>query len=153
VNISRIDGDLKIQINHDSNTEPYALPYIYGHQFNNYHTLARAAFIRATRCYTNIYEFANEFEDIQLAFLNNMNNPNFLIDKYLLFLQEFDATDLKIHWGEDYYNQSLYDYLRQNITSYHHSEIRNRIKKYYRQTIQYRWNYDTKSSTQFTNNS
>jgi hypothetical protein len=136
-------GDLKIQVPHDLYTEPYSLPYIFGHQQRHKsRTLARAAFIRATRCYANVPDFANELQDIQLSFQYNKFEHDFFIDKFQLFLEEFDATELeKLHQGEAYYDQSLYDYLRQNVYNYNQQQKREKLKRLQRQTRQYQWKH------------
>jgi len=147
--ISHFDGDdLQMQVAHDlMNTEPYSLPYVFGHhhhhhqqqQHDSFTTLLRASFIRAVRCYSDVCDFASELEDIQLSFQYNRFEPDFVIDQLKLFLQEFDATKLEIYYGEYYYDQSLYDYLRANVFNYNQTEKQVKIKHLQRQTIQYRW--------------
>jgi hypothetical protein len=142
INLSHMDGDLKIQVAHDLNTDPYSLPYVFGHQRHKYATLPEAALIRAVRCCTNVFDFANELEDIQLSFQYNRFSKDFFIDKFRLFLKEFDATKLgKLHDGEAYYDQSLYDYLRQNVFNYNQLQKRAKLRRCERQTIQYHWEW------------
>lgn len=140
VNISQIDGALKIQVVHDLNTDPYALPYVFGHRGQKYSTLPAAAFIRAVRCCADVFDFANELEDIQLSFQYNRFPTHFFVDKFRLFLEEFDATELtKLLDGEASYDQSLYDYLRQNVSNYNQLQRRLKLKRCQRQTAHYRW--------------
>ena len=140
VNISQIDGALKIQVAHDLNTDPYSLPYVFGHRGQKYSTLPAAAFIRAARCCADVFEFANELEDIQLSFQYNRFPKHFFVDKFRLFLEEFDATALtKLLDGEASYDQSLYDYLRQNVSNYNQLQRRLKLKRCQRQTAHYRW--------------
>jgi hypothetical protein len=140
VNLSHTDGDLKIHVANNLNIEPYALPYVFGHHpQHQYDTLLRAALIRATQCCADVFDFANELEDLELSFQYNRFKKDYFLDKFQLFLEEFAATDLKLYNGETYYNQSLYDYLRQNISNYNHKQKKAKLKRCQRQTIQYRW--------------
>ncbi len=140
IHMSHIDGDLKIEVAHDLNTEPYSLPYVFGHPQHQYSTLPRVAFMRAARCYSNVFDFANELHDIQLSFQYNGFQTDFFIEKFQLFLEEFDTIELKnLHYGEAYYDQSLYDHLRQMIFNYNQNEKKTKIKRCQRQTIQDRW--------------
>ena len=140
LNISHMDGDLKIQVAHDLNTDPYSLPYVFGHRGHQYSTLPEAALIRAVRCCADVFDFANELEDIQLSFQHNRFSKHFFMDKFRLFLEEFDVTELaKLQNGEAYYDQSLYDYLRQNVSNYNQLQKRVKLKRCQRQTAQYRW--------------
>ncbi len=66
-----ISGNLKIQVAHSLDIEPYSLPFVFGHQRNKYKTLFRAALIRAARCYTTVFDFPNEFQHLQLSFRHN----------------------------------------------------------------------------------
>jgi hypothetical protein len=142
VNISHIDGNLKIQVAHDLNTESYSLPYVFGHPQHQYETLSRAALIRAVRCCTNVFDFVNELEDIQLSFQHNRFKEDFFIDKFLSFLEEFDSIKLKnLFCGEAYYDQSLYDYLREVTFNHNQCLKRAKIKRYQQQTLQYRWKH------------
>jgi hypothetical protein len=142
VNIRHIYGDLKTQVAHHLNTEPYSLPYVFGHQQRQYRTLARAALIRATQCYINVSDFANELKEIQLSFQYNRFADDFFIYKFQLFLEEFNSTELELHKGDAYYNQSLYDDLRQNVYNYNQRQKKTKIKRFRQQTIQYRWKHD-----------
>ncbi|CAF2890422.1 unnamed protein product [Rotaria sp. Silwood2] len=140
VNISHIDGNLKFQVAHDLNTDPYSLPYVFGHQSHDYSTLPREVLIRAIQCYAIVSDFANELEDIQLSFQYNRFEKNFFKNKFERFLKEFNATELnKIHYGEAYYDQSAYDSLRRNVFNYNQGLKKAKIKRCQRQTIQYRW--------------
>ncbi|CAF4059560.1 unnamed protein product, partial [Rotaria sp. Silwood2] len=107
LHIQQHKGDLKIQVAHDLNIEPYSLPYVFGHPRNRYQTLLRAALLRATRCCTNVVDFANELQHIQLSFQYNRFTNDFIIDKIQLYFEEFSTPTLKIHCGEQYYDQSL----------------------------------------------
>jgi hypothetical protein len=138
VNIHHIDGHLKFQVAHELDTEPYSLPYVFGHHRHRYSTLARAALIRAVRCCANVSDFANELQDIQFAFQSNGFKKDFFINKFQLFLKEFDGTKLnKLLNGETYYDQSLYDYLRQVTFNCNQGEKIIKIKRLRRQTLQY----------------
>ena len=140
VHISHIDGALKTHVAHDLNTDPYALPYVFGHRGQKYSTLPAAAFIRAARCCADVFDFANELEDIQLSFQHNRFPNHFFVDKFRLFLEEFDAIELtKLQDGEAYYDQPPYDYLRQNVSNYNQLQKRLKLKRCQRQTAHYRW--------------
>jgi hypothetical protein len=116
VNIGHLDGDLKIQAAHNLGIEPYALPFVFGHPRHQYSSLPRAALMRAVRCCADVSRFANELEDLRLSFEYNGFEEDFFTDKLQLFLEEFDTVGLKaLHCGEAYYDQSLYDRLRENV--------------------------------------
>ena len=139
VNIGHLDGDLKIQVAHDLDIEPYALPYVFGHPRHQYSTLPRATLVRAVRCYTDVSHFANELKDLRLSFEYNGFEADFFTDKLQLFLEEFDAVDLEaLQQGEAYYDQSLYDDLRQNVSNYNHRQKKATLKRLRRQTMSYR---------------
>ncbi|CAF3857895.1 unnamed protein product [Rotaria sp. Silwood1] len=122
VNICHLDGNLKIKVVHQLNTEPYSLPYVVGHPRHKYHSLLRAALLRATRCYANVFDFVNELVDIQLSFQYNRFSNDFIIDQIQLFLKEFGESQMNVHGGEKFYDQSLYDHLRHHVFKYHQRE-------------------------------
>ncbi len=101
--------------------------------------MTRAAFIRATRCYANVSDFVNELQDIQLSFQYNRFKHDYFIHKFQLFLEEFNAIELELHTGEPYYDQSLYDYLRQHVYNYNQRQKEAKFKRLRRQAIQYQW--------------
>ena len=143
VNISHMDGDLKTQVVHNLNIEPYALPYVFGHRQYQYTTLLRAALIRAARCYVNVFDFANELEDLQLSIQYNKFPKDFFINEFQLFLNEFNSIELKnLPYGETYYDQSLYDSLREIVVNHNQSVKKSKIKRLQRQTTQYRWKHN-----------
>ena len=140
VNIGHLDGALKIQVAHDLDIEPYALPYVFGHPRHQYSTLPRAALMRAVRCCADVSRFANELEDLRLSFEYNGFEEDFFRDKLQLFLEEFDAVELNaLQHGEAYYDQSLYDDLRQNVSNYNQRQKKATLKRLQRQTMSYRW--------------
>ena len=151
VNISHINGDLKTQVAHDLNTDPYALPYVFGHTRHQYQTLPRATFFRAIRCYANVSDFASELEYMEFSFQYNRFPKNFLMHKFQLFLQEFNSTQLQnLFYCEPFYTQSLYDYLRQKVFNYNQDHKKVKLKRFQRQTPRDRWkrflNNDRQSS-------
>ena len=140
VNIGHLDGDLNIQVAHDLDIEPYALPYVFGHPRHQYSSLPRAALMRAVRCCTDVSRFANELEDLRLSFEYNGFKEDFFRDKLQLFLEEFDSVELNaLQHGEAYYDQSLYDNLRQNVSNYNQRQKKTMLKRLRRQTMSYRW--------------
>jgi hypothetical protein len=140
VNIGHLNGDLKIQVAHDLDIEPYALPHVFGHPRHQYSSLPRAALIRAVRCCADVSRFANELEDLRLSFEYNGFKEDFFRDKLQLFLGEFDSVELNaLHHGEAYYDQSLYDCLRQNVSNYNQRQKKTMLKRLRRQTMSYRW--------------
>ena len=142
VNIGHLDGDLKIQVAHDLDIEPYALPYVFGHPRHQYSTLPRATLVRAVRCCVDVSRFANELEDLRLSFEYNGFEEDFFTDKLQLFLEEFDAVELgALHCGETYYDQSLYDCLRENVFNGHQQQKKATLKRLQRQTMSYRWKH------------
>ncbi|CAF2935437.1 unnamed protein product [Rotaria sp. Silwood2] len=131
INISHDhNGDLKTQVNHNRNTEPYSLPYVVGHPRNSYHTLFRATLLRATRCYAQVFDFVNELQDIQLSFQYNRFSNDFISDQIQLFLEEFGVPQMNVYCGEIFSNQSLYDHLRYNVFNYHQRRKQWKLKRY-----------------------
>ena len=140
VNISHIDGELKTRVVHDFNVESYALPYVVGHRQHEYSTLPQAALLRATRCYVNVSDFADEVRNIQTAFQHNRFGHEFFIRKYQSFLEEFEATPLEnLAYGAVDHDQSLYDYLRQGVINDNQLKRKAKNRRCQRQTVAYRW--------------
>ncbi|CAF1110699.1 unnamed protein product [Didymodactylos carnosus] len=107
---------------------------------HQYSSLPQAALVQAVRCCTDVSSFANELEDMPLLFEYNGFEEDFFIVKLQLFLEEFDTVQLEeLHYGEAYYDQSLYDYLRQNVFNYNQGQKKVLLKRLQRQTISYRW--------------
>ena len=115
VNISHIDGHLRTNVAHHLHTEPYSLPYVFGHPRYHYKTLLRAALIHAVQCCSTVFTFANEVHDLQLSFQYNNFSNELIRETIDLFLQEFATPQLKIYLDETYYDQELYDHLRKNV--------------------------------------
>ena len=113
--LSQTDGTLRTDVAKNVDTEPYSLPFVFGHRRNKFQTLLRASLIRAARCCANVLDFASEWEDLQLSFQYNRFSSDFIIYQIQSFLEEFQVDHLHIHLGESYYNQDLYDTLRRNI--------------------------------------
>ena len=131
------DVILRTKVAHQLSIDPYSLPYIFGHARNNYRTLLRAALLRAVRCYINVFDFANELNDLQLSFQNNHFSNDFISYKILSFLEEFNVSQLKIYHGEEYYDQRLYERLRRKVIQYQRRQSTLK-KQRYRQTIRRR---------------
>ena len=152
--LSQTDGHLRIEVAHDLSTEPYTLPYVFGYSKHHSRTWPRAAFIRAVRCCASVFDFANELEDMQLSFEHNRFDKDYFINEFHQFLKEFDSIQLKnLLCGEAYYNQSLYDYLREVAYNDHQTQKRLKIKRCQRQTIQYRWKYPLSLTVGWTSSS
>ena len=66
------------RVAHHVNTDSNSLPYVYGHhQWHEYSILLRTVLIRAARCCTDVFDFANEFQHTQLSFEYNRFNRDF----------------------------------------------------------------------------
>jgi hypothetical protein len=117
--LSQTDGTLRTNVAKNVDTEPYSLPFVFGHRRNKFLTLLRASLIRAASCCANVLDFASEWEDLQLSFQYNRYSNDFIIYQIQSFLEEFQVHDHQIHLGESYYNQELYETLRRNIHLYH----------------------------------
>ena len=136
--------NLKIQIAHDLNVEPYALPYLFGHSPNKYQTMLRMALLRAVRCYANVSDFANELLGLQLSFLHNRFSNNFIQNKIVSFLVEFKIPHLKMYSGNKFDNQQLYNCLRQRVCKYQRRQTTAK-KKRYRQILKCQWKHSFNS--------
>ncbi|CAF2796130.1 unnamed protein product [Rotaria sp. Silwood2] len=102
VNITHISGNLTLQVAHNINIEPYSLPFGFGRQRYKYKTLFRIALIPAIRCYTNVSDFTNKLQHLQLSFRHDRFVNDFIISKFLSFLEEFNADEMKLHNGKAY---------------------------------------------------
>ena len=121
--------NLKIQIAHDLNVELYALPYLFGHPPNEYQTMLRMALLCVVRCYANVSDFANELLGVQLSFLHNRFSNDFIRNKIVSFLEEFNIPHLKIYSGEKFYNQQLFNCLRQRVCKYQRRQTTAKTKR------------------------
>jgi hypothetical protein len=85
---------LETSVNHESNAEPYALPYIY-HQPSNmiYSKLIRTALIRATLYCLDIYEFQQERQYIELSFTINGFPIGFICEHVTIFFLELNMEE------------------------------------------------------------
>lgn len=120
--LRQTDGTLRTDVAKNVDTEPYSLPFVFGHRRNKSKTLLRASLIRAARCCANVQDFANEWEDLQLSFQCNGFSSDFVIYQLHSLLEEFHVEDLQIHLGESYYNQELYETLRRDIRLNHQQQ-------------------------------
>lgn len=128
VNLSHTNGHLKTKIAHHLDTEPYALPYVYGYFRISYRNLLQANLRRAVRCCTTVSDFTTEVQQIQYSFLYNNFNEKFISDEIQSFLDKFYVSDLKVHCGEQRHNQELYEHLRYNVTRDYNRERRRKIQ-------------------------
>ncbi|CAF1316526.1 unnamed protein product [Adineta steineri] len=118
-------SELETQVNHESNVEPYVLPFIYNHPSHMYNKLIRAALIRATLCCSSIYEFQQERQYIELSFKINHFPDNFIDEHVTVFFLEFNMEVF------DYmmYNEETYQELRKNVLEYDQKCIQNKLKQ------------------------
>ncbi|CAF2890491.1 unnamed protein product [Rotaria sp. Silwood2] len=140
VNISHMDGDLKTQVVHQLNIDSYSLPYVFGHPRKKIHTLFRAALLRATRCYAKVSDFATELQRIQSSFQYNRFSHDFIMYKIISFFEEFDVFQMKVHYGEKFYDQRLYDHLRRKVFKYQRQQKAEKIKRR-RQILKHRYRH------------
>ncbi|CAF1336877.1 unnamed protein product [Adineta steineri] len=117
-NISFTYGKLKTKVARNLNTDAYSLPYVYGHRRFHFLTLLHAALIRATQCCSELFEFINECNDLQISFQYNGFDNNYFTRTLRLFLQEFHIDNLKIQSGEVFYDPNLYQQLRRSVFDY-----------------------------------
>lgn len=129
--------DLETKVNHESNAEPYALPYIYNHPSDMYAKLIRAAFIRAALCCSDIYEFQQERQYIELSFTMNHFPDNFIYEHVTVFFLEFnmEAFDYMM------YDEETYQELRKNVIEYDQKYIKNKLKRQQQQAQNYHLQY------------
>ncbi|CAF2131128.1 unnamed protein product [Rotaria magnacalcarata] len=117
--------ELETQVNHESKAEPYALPYIYGHPSDIYSKLIRMALIRAALCCSDIYEFQQERQYIELSFTINNFPVGFISEHVTVFFLEFNMEEF------DYtmYDQKTYEELRENVIQYDQKCIQKRMER------------------------
>jgi len=129
-NIRHIYGDLKTKVAKNVDTAPYSIPYVFGHRQGDHSTLFRAAMIRAIRCCSDLFEFMNEYDDIQFSFRHNGFSHDMIVHNIQLFLTEFDAEELKLDEDEASYNPYFYDNLREHVLKYIQQRKLAKIERY-----------------------
>ena len=88
-------NELTTYVNHESKSEPYTLPYLYGYPFDlMYSKLIRAALIRAALCCSDIYEFQQERQYIELSFSLNHFPASFIYEHVVAFFYQFYMEEL-----------------------------------------------------------
>ena len=117
--------ELKTQVNHESKAEPYALPYIHDQPSDIYSKLIRATLIRATRCCSDIYEFQQERQYIELSFTLNNFPPNFIHEHMTVFFLEFNMEE----FNDNMYDQHTYQQLRDNVIKYEQKCVETKMKQ------------------------
>ena len=116
---------LDTSVNHESNVEPYGLPYIYDQPSNLSHSkLIRVALIRAALCCSNIYEFQDERQYIELSFSLNHFPFEFINQHVTMFFFEFDTEEFDYHM----YDQNIYQEFRQNVIKYDRKRIQKKFE-------------------------
>jgi len=121
------DIELETQVNHESKAEPYALPYIYDRPSDMYSKLIRAALIRAARCCSDIYEFQQERQYIELSFTINHFPTSFIHEHMTVFFLEFDMME---EFDHNMYDQETYEQLRENVIKYEQKCIQRKMKRH-----------------------
>jgi hypothetical protein len=122
--ISHINGSLQTTINHDTDTEPRCLPYVFDHPRHMYSTLIRACLMRGVLCCSNTIDFYNERQDIEQTFSTNGYTWDYINYHVEEFFREFNALKLKSH-----VDQSKYDMLRRCVFEYDRQQLEMKIKQ------------------------
>jgi len=122
--ICHINGNLQTKINHDFDTEPRSLPYVYDHPRLIYSTLIRASLIRAVLCCSNMIDFYHERCDIEETFNTNGYTWDYIIDHVEQFFREFNALELKSH-----VDQSKYEKFRRLVFEDDQQQLNMKIKQ------------------------
>ena len=117
--------ELETQVNHESKAEPYALPYIYDHPPDRYSTLIRAAMIRAARCCSDIYEFQQEWQYIELSFAINNFPTGFINEHITVFFLEFNMEE----FDHTMYDKETYEELRENVIQYEQKCLQRKMER------------------------
>jgi hypothetical protein len=117
---------LETQVNHESKTEPFALPFIDGYSSNQYSNLIRAALIRAAICCSDAYDFEKEREFIEFSMMLNGFSSEFIAQRVTIFFLEFDMEPLDLLM----YDQETYNELRQNVILYDEKCIQDKLKRH-----------------------
>ena len=122
--ISHINGSLQTKINHDTDTEPRCLPYVFDHPRHMHSTLIRACLIRAVLCCSNMIDFDNEHHDIEETFSTNGYTWDYINHHVEEFFREFNALKLKCH-----VDQCKYDMLRRRVFEYDQQQLEMKIQQ------------------------
>ena len=123
--IGHDEGLLYTRVYHDSNFEPYALPYVLETTASQSHLfLLRAALIRSILYCSNVVEFENERLFIDLCFIMNDISMNFIQKTYENFLIEFD-----LFRTDTYMDEHTYQGLRQRIRQYHQRRVQYHLRQ------------------------
>ena len=119
------DMELETQVNHESKVEPYALPYVHDHPPDRYSTLIRAAMIRAARCCSDIYEFQQEWQYIELSFTINNFPIAFINEHVTVFFLEFNVEE----FDHTMYDQETYAEIRENVIKYEQKCLQRKMER------------------------
>ena len=115
---------LETNVNHQSKAEPHVLPYIYDQPSNMmYSKLIRTALIRAALCCSDIYEFQQERQYIELSFTSNHFPVGFIREHVTVFFLEFNMNEFDYNM----YNQNIYNELRENVIQYNRKCIHKKL--------------------------
>ena len=117
--------ELETQVNHESKAEPYALPYVNDHPPDRYSTLIRAAMIRAAGCCSDIYEFQQERQYIELSFTINNFPIGFINEHITVFFLEFNMEE----FDHTMYDQETYEELRENVIKYEQKCLQRKMER------------------------
>ncbi len=108
---------------------PHPHPYIYDQPSDMYSKLIRAALIRAARCCSDIYEFQQERQYIELSFTINHFPTSFIHEHMTVFFLEFDMME---EFDHNMYDQETYEQLRENVIKYEQKCIQRKMKRHER---------------------
>ena len=124
--ICHLNGYLRTKINHEFDTDPRTLPYVYDHPRLVYSTLIRASLIRAVLCCSHAIDFYLEQLDIEQTFHTNGYHWEYINEHVEQFFQEFNALELS---QTDMINQFKYNEFRCSIFNYDQQQLEMKIKQ------------------------
>ncbi|CAF2794264.1 unnamed protein product [Rotaria sp. Silwood2] len=119
-------NELTTYVNHESKSEPYTLPYLYGYPSDLMHSkLIRAALIRAVLCCSDVYEFQQERQYIELSFSLNRFPASFIHEYVVAFFYEFYMEEL----DHMMFDRHIFDELRENVIEYERKRVEKKLKQ------------------------
>jgi hypothetical protein len=110
VHMENDNGRLYTNVHHKLTTQPYVLPYVFGHAQVIYSNWLRAALVRAARYCSSVRGFDQERIYIEMTFLVNGYSLEFVRSRIKQFFFHYDVTVLNLNL-----DQVLYDTLRRRV--------------------------------------
>ncbi|CAF2764318.1 unnamed protein product [Rotaria sp. Silwood2] len=122
---------LETRVHHETKAEPYALPYVYDYtSYMEFSKLIRVALIRAALCCSDIDQFQQERQYIELSFTMNQFHTRYIHKHVAAFFMEFNVETFDA--GTE--DPMMYNQLRANVIDYDQKRQRRSINEHHEPT-------------------